>query len=97
MTFFKLIYRYLTNSVFRSYMTYTLARIDNQDGINDRVDEVMNEFKNTTLAMLKTRINILSESVDKMKKIPEGAQLVGPLNDLLNELKEDYREVESDN
>lgn len=93
MKLLKLIFKYLTNSVFRNSVNRMIALLENKNGAFDNIEKTFDEDKQYVLNMLKKRIETLSTGVDHMKAINK--TLASPLNDLLNELKEDYRRIES--
>ena len=93
MTLLRIIYRYITDSSFRYYMIYFMARMENKNGIRDKIDEEMEKFKQETVEMLKKRVDKLQSAINILKPVPQASVVVSPLNDLLNELKEDYKEV----
>jgi hypothetical protein len=70
-----------------------MAIASNKNGIADKLDEELDEFKKKTGDMLKKRVDKLSDIVGKLRELPGGSMLVSPLNDLLNELKDDYTEI----
>lgn len=91
----KLIYKYLTDKNFRSYINYITQVADNENGIADKLNNELDEFKKNTLDRLKKRIDELSSAMDILKQIPSGEKLTSKLNFVLNELKEDYKEISS--
>lgn len=95
MTIIKIVIRYFTDSTFRQYMNYFMARMENKNGIRDKVDEELNKFKQETVEMLKKRVDKLQSAINILKPVPHASVVISPLNDLLNELKEDYKEVSS--
>ena len=93
MTLLKIVYKYLTNKAFRYYMFYVMMRLENKNGMKDKIDDEINKFKQETAEMLKKRVDKLQSAVNILKPVPQASVVISPLNDLLNELKEDYREV----
>jgi len=93
MTVLRIIIRYLTDKSFRHYMIYFMARIENKNGIRDKIDEELEKYKQETVEMLKKRVDKLQSAINILKPVPQASVVVSPLNDLLNELKEDYKEV----
>lgn len=93
MTLFKIIYWYISDSTFRNYMFYFMARMENKNGVRDKIDEEIRNFKQETAEMLKRRVDKLQSAINILKPVPQVSVVVSPLNDLLNELKEDYKEV----
>lgn len=93
MTLFKIVYWYITDSTFRNYMFYFMARMENKNGIRDKIDEEVQKFKQDTVEMLKKRVDKLQSAINILKPVPQASVVVSPLNDLLNELKQDYKEV----
>lgn len=91
----KLIYKYLTDKNFRSYINYITQVADNENGIADKLNNELDEFKKNTSDRLKRRIEELSSAVDILKQIPHSEKLTSKLNFVLNELKEDYRDISS--
>jgi hypothetical protein len=43
--------------------------------------------------MLKKRVDRLQSAVNLLRPVPQASVVISPLNELLNELKEDYREL----
>lgn len=74
-------------------MIYFMARIENKNGIRDKIDEELEKYKQETVEMLKKRVDKLQSAINILKPVPQASVVVSPLNDLLNELKEDYKEV----
>lgn len=93
MTLLRILYRYLTDPIFRSYMLYVIARLENRNGIKDKIDEEMQKFKQETAEMLKKRVDKLQSAINILKPVPQASVVVSPLNDLLNELKQDFKEI----
>jgi len=93
MTLLRILYRYLTDPIFRSYMLYVIARLENRNGIKDKIDEEMQKFKQETAEMLKKRVDKLQSAINILKPVPQASIVVSPLNDLLNELKQDFKEI----
>lgn len=93
MTLLRIIYRYLTDPMFRNYMLYIIARLENRNGIKDKIDEEMQKFKQETAEMLKKRVDKLQSAINILKPVPQASVVVSPLNDLLNELKQDFKEI----
>ena len=93
MNIINLIIRYFTDKSFRIYIDSIMAIASNKNGIADKLDEELDEFKRKTGDMLKKRVDKLSDIVGKVRELPGGSMLVSPLNDLLNELKDDYTEI----
>ena len=93
MTLLRILFRYLTDPVFRSYMIYVIARLENKNGIKDKIDEEMQKFKQETAEMLKKRVDKLQSAINILKPVPQASVVVSPLNDLLNELKQDFKEI----
>lgn len=93
MNIINLIIRYFTDKSFRIYIDSIMAIASNKNGIADKLDEELDEFKKKTGDMLKKRVDKLSDIVGKLRELPGGSMLVSPLNDLLNELKDDYTEI----
>lgn len=93
MTLLRILYRYLTDPIFRSYMLYVIARLENRNGIKDKIDEEMQKFKQETAEMLKKRVDKLQSAINILKPVPQASVIISPLNDLLNELKQDFKEV----
>lgn len=94
MNILKIIYRYLTDSTFRKSMNRVIAIMENKNGLADDLNDQLTQLKNETLARLKNRVDTLSAAIDHIRGVPGTIILVKPLNDLLNELKEDYKEIE---
>ena len=95
MNILKLIFRYLTDVKFRKHMNSLVAVMENKNGIADELSDHLIRIKQETLARLKKRVDTLSGAIDHVRGVPGTSLLVKPLNDLLNELKEDYKEIES--
>ena len=93
MTLLRILYRYFTDPTFRSYMLYIIARLENRNGIKDKIDEEMQKFKQDTAEMLKKRVDKLQSAINILKPVPQASVVVSPLNDLLNELKQDFKEI----
>lgn len=90
---FKLVYKYLTNKNFRSYIDYIVQIAENKNGIADKLDNELDSFKKATIDRLKKRIDELSNVIDTLKQWPGGELVTGKLNFVLNELKQDYKEI----
>ena len=90
---FKLVYRYLTDRTFRSYIDYIVQIAENKNGIADKLDNELDSFKKATIDRLKKRIDELSSVIDTLKQWPGGELVNGKLNFVLNELKQDYKEI----
>lgn len=94
MTLVKLIIHYLTNPKFRSYIDSIMALANNKNGITDEADRQIAEFKKQTKARLTTRINELNDVTSLIRAIPGSGVILSKLNYLMNELKEDLRNLD---
>ena len=94
MNILKIIYRYATDATFRKSMNRVIAIMENKNGLADDLNDQLTQLKDETLARLKKRVDTLSGAIDHIRGVPGTTILVKPLNDLLNELKEDYKEIE---
>jgi predicted transcriptional regulator len=93
MTIFRIILKYIIDPTFRKYMIYFMARVENKNGIQDKIDEEVQKFKQETAEMLKKRVDKLQSAINVLKPVPQASVVVSPLNDLLNELKQDFKEI----
>jgi hypothetical protein len=93
MNFFRMLYLYFTNSEFREYIRYIILRLENKSIVRDKIQEEIEKNRQDILDMLKKRVDRLQSAVNLLRPVPQASVVISPLNELLNELKEDYREL----
>lgn len=93
MTFFKMIYLYFINDVFRDYIKYLISKLQNKSAVKDKIQEEIEKSRQEALNTLKKRVDRLQSAVNLLRPVPQASVAISPLNELLNELREDYREV----
>ena len=91
MNLFKFIWKYWTNSTFRYNVSLIMHRIENAEEIDQKFKEELEEIRKKTLDLCKKRIDDLVYIKDDL----HGEKLT-KVNDFINELKEDYREIEKE-
>lgn len=93
MKFFRMLYLYFTNSEFREYIRYIILRLENKSIVREKIEEEIEKNRQDILDMLKKRVDRLQSAVNLLRPVPQASVVISPLNELLNELNEDYREV----
>jgi uncharacterized membrane-anchored protein YhcB (DUF1043 family) len=88
-----MLYLYFTNSEFREYIRYIILRLENKSIVRDKIQEEIEKNRQDILDMLKKRVDRLQSAVNLLRPVPQASVVISPLNELLNELKEDYREL----
>jgi hypothetical protein len=89
---FKFIWKYWTSGVFRNNVHAIMIKIEYQDEFEKQFQEEVDNIRNKTLDTYKKRIDTLVYIRDHI----HGGIALNKLNDLLNDLKEDYREIEKE-
>ena len=92
MNLFKFIWRYWTSSTFRKNIGIILYRIENQEELEKHFHEEVEKIREETLTTCKKRI----DSLVYIKDHVPGGMALSKINELINELKEDYRDVENE-
>jgi uncharacterized membrane-anchored protein YhcB (DUF1043 family) len=88
-----MLYLYFTNSEFREYIRYIILRLENKSIVREKIEEEIEKNRQDILDMLKKRVDRLQSAVNLLRPVPQASVVISPLNELLNELKEDYREL----
>jgi uncharacterized protein YeeX (DUF496 family) len=92
MNLFKFIWKYWTSSIFRKNIAFMIYRFENREELDKQFNEELEEIKQKTLARCKRQIDDLVYIKDHI----DGGMALSKINELINELKEDYREIEKE-
>lgn len=92
MNLFKFIWKYWTSSIFRKNIHMLMLKIEYQDEFEKEFEEEVNKIRLKTLDTYKKRIDSLVYIRDHI----HGGMPLSKLNELLNDIKEDYREIEKE-
>ena len=92
MNLFKFIWRYWTSSTFRNNIGIILYRLENQEELTNQFNEELKKIREETLETCKKRIDNLVYIKDHVP----GGMALSKINELINELKEDYRDIENE-
>lgn len=91
MNLFKSIFFYLTNSRYRHAIQNVAYLMQNQNKFEQQYEEEMEKIKSETLKIYKERI----DSLVYIKDYVTHQEAIKKINDLLNDLKMGYREIEN--
>ena len=93
MTIINLVIKYFTNKEFKVYIDSIMAIANNKNGVADILDAELDEFKRKTTSRLKKRVDELTDVITTVRNFPGSELLVSKLNFILNELKDDFKEI----
>ena len=93
MNIINLLIKYFTNKEFRIYIDSIIAIVGNKGGVADVLDAELDEFKKKTTDRLKKRVDELTDAITIVRNFPGSELLVSKLNFILNELKDDFKEI----
>ena len=92
MNLFKFIWKYWTSSTFRKNVAVIVYRLENQEELEKHFHEEVEKIREETLETCKKRIDNLVYIKDHVP----GGMALSKINELINELKEDYRDIENE-
>ena len=92
MNLVKFVWRYWTSSTFRNNIGIILYRLENQEELTNQFNEELKKIREETLETCKKRIDNLVYIKDHVP----GGMALSKINELINELKEDYRDIENE-
>ena len=91
MNLFKFIWRYWTSYTFRKNVGIIIYRLENQEELEKHFHEEVEKIREETLETCKKRI----DNLVYIKDYVPGGMALSKINELINELKEDYRDIEN--
>jgi hypothetical protein len=94
MTILNLVFRYFTDSSFKKYIDSIMALANNKNGVADKIEQELENYKKKVETRLSGRVNELTDVISGMRSLGVPPMLMSKLNNLLNELKEDLRDLD---
>lgn len=91
----KFLFKCLTNKQYRDMVSHIIYMIENGDELDMKLQEELQVWKDKYLVRYKKRIDLLGEVKSYTDKLPLAASVSSKINDLMNDLKEEYREIEN--
>lgn len=76
-------------------VSHIIYMIENGDELDMKLQEELQVWKDKYLVRYKKRIDLLGEVKSYTDKLPLAASVSSKINDLMNDLKEEYREIEN--
>lgn len=80
---------------YRDMILHIMFLVENGDALDVKLQEELDLWKDKYLLRYKKRIDLLSEVKGYTDKLPLAASVSSKINDLMNDLKEEYREIEN--
>jgi hypothetical protein len=74
---------------------HVIFLVENGDELDNKLQEELDLWKDKYLLRYKKRIDLLSEVKSYTDKLPLAASVSSKINDLMNDIKEEYREIEN--
>jgi hypothetical protein len=74
---------------------HVIFLVENGDELDNKLEEELQAWKDKYLLRYKKRIDLLSEVKSYTDKLPLAASVSSKINDLMNDIKEEYREIEN--
>lgn len=94
MTIINLLIKYFTDRSFRKYIDSIMALADNKNGVADKIEKELEDYKKKVEVRLSGRVNELTDVISGMRSLGVPQIFMSKLNNLLNELKEDLRDLD---
>ena len=92
----KFIFNCMTSRKYRDMVLHVVYLIENGDELDNKLQQELQLWKDKYLTRYKKRIDLLGEVKGYTDKLPLAASVSSKINDLMNDLKEEYREIEYD-
>jgi uncharacterized protein YeeX (DUF496 family) len=92
MNLFKFIWKYWTSSIFRKNIQSLMIKIEYQDEFEKQFQEEVEKIRQKTLETYKKRI----DSLVYIKDYIDGGTPLSKINELINDFKQEYREIEKE-
>jgi len=92
MNLFKFIWKYWTSSIFRKNIAFMIYRFENREELDKQFNEEIEEIRQKAIKRSKRQIDDMVYIKDHIN----GGMALSKINELINELKEDLREIEKD-
>lgn len=92
MNLFKFIWKYWTSSIFRKNIAFMIYRFENQEELDKQFKEELEVARQKILVRCKRQIDDLVYIKDHI----DGGMPLSKINELINELKEDLRDIENE-
>lgn len=91
----KFIFKCLISKKYRDMVLHVIFLVENGDELDNKLQEELDLWKDKYLVRYKKRIDLLGEVKSYTDKLPLAASVSSKINDLMNDIKEEYREIEN--
>lgn len=85
----------LISKKYRDMVLQVIFLVESGDELENKLQGELELWKDKYLLRYKKRIDLLGEVKSYTDKLPLAASVSSKINDLMNDLKEEYREIEN--